>query len=255
MVETPAFYEYLSGRKNLELVGRLRGQCSRADIDTGLEVVGLAERQHDKVATYSHGMKQRLGLAAALLGTPRLLLLDEPTNGLDPEGTRDILTLLSRKVRQERLAVFLSSHLLAEVEEFCDRVVMMDRGRLVAAGSVRQILAPLDRVVQVTFAGRVPAVADLLQEPELTGVELVSADTIEFRLRDRDSVWLNRYLIDRGWPVAAVRRKERTLREFFLSHARESDRGQPCPQDSLPLGRQGGTHANEGQAGAGGPPP
>lgn len=148
LVETSAFYPYLIARKNLELAARLRGRINRREIDQILEQVGLEQRQKDKVGTFSLGMRQRLGLGLALLGSPRLLLLDEPTNGLDPEATRDILTLLKEKVRREQMAVFLSSHLLYEVEEFCDRVVVINKGRLIAAGPVSEILA------SATSAGR-----------------------------------------------------------------------------------------------------
>ncbi len=141
MVETPAFYNYLSARKNLELAARLRGNVNRKEIDLILERIGLEKRQKDKVGTFSLGMRQRLGLGLTLLGSPRMLLLDEPTNGLDPEATRDILTLLKEKVRREQLAVFLSSHLLYEVEEFCDRVVVINNGQLIVTGPVKEILA------------------------------------------------------------------------------------------------------------------
>ena len=109
MVEAPAFYEYLSGRKNLELAARIHGGIPRRDIDAILERIGLADRQRDKVRTYSMGMKQRLGIGRALLSRPRLLILDEPTNGMDPEGTREILTFLRERVRTDGLSVFISS--------------------------------------------------------------------------------------------------------------------------------------------------
>ncbi len=121
MVESPAFYEYLSGRQNLELAARLLNEVSPHEIDEVLERVGLAQRQHDRVRVYSTGMKQRLGVGRALLGRPRLLILDEPTNGMDPEGTHEILSFLREKVKSEGLTIFLSSHLMSEIEEFCGR--------------------------------------------------------------------------------------------------------------------------------------
>src|SRR5215471_15712673 len=155
-VETPAFYEYLSGRKNLELAARLLNNVSAREIDEILERIGLAERQHDRVRVYSTGMRQRLGIGRAMLGRPRLLILDEPTNGMDPEGTHEVLSFLREKVRQDGLTIFISSHLMSEIEEFCDTVFVINRGRLVASGNVRELLKPHERIVRVTFQGNIP---------------------------------------------------------------------------------------------------
>ncbi len=139
-VESPAFYEYLSGRQNLELAARLLDNVSPREIDQILERIGLADRQHDRVRVYSTGMKQRLGIGRALLGRPRLLVLDEPTNGMDPEGTHEVLSFLRERVRQDGLTIFISSHLMSEVEEFCDTVYVINRGRLVASGQRQRAL-------------------------------------------------------------------------------------------------------------------
>src|SRR5205823_7068229 len=155
-VETPAFYEYLSGRKNLELAARLLDHVAPREITEILERVGLAERQHDRVRVYSTGMKQRLGIGRAMLGRPRLLVLDEPTNGMDPEGTHEVLSFLREKVRQDGLTIFVSSHLMSEIEEFCDTVFVINRGRLVASGAVKELLKPHERIVRVIFQGRMP---------------------------------------------------------------------------------------------------
>ena len=129
-VESPAFYEYLSGRKNLELAARLLDHVSTRDIDDILGRIGLAERQHDRVRVYSTGMKQRLGIGRAMLGRPRLLILDEPTNGMDPEGTQEVLSFLRERVKKDGLTIFVSSHLMSEIEEFCDTVFVINRGHL-----------------------------------------------------------------------------------------------------------------------------
>ena len=217
MVETPAFYESLSGRKNLELVGRLRGNVPESQIEDILNHVGLYDRRNDKVATYSHGMKQRLGLGTTMLGNPRLLLLDEPTSGMDPEGTREILTLLKERVRNEGLAVFLSSHLLYEVEEYCDRVIVINQGRAIASGNVRDILAPHDNVVRVTFSDLVPNCSDLAAQEAIERAAVVSDDSLEITLSGRDAGWLNDYLLSGGYRVSALVPKQKTLKEFFLS--------------------------------------
>jgi ABC-type multidrug transport system ATPase subunit len=217
MVETPAFYDHLTGRKNLELAANLRGGVPTGQIDAILERIGLAARARDKVRTYSMGMKQRLGIGRALLGGPSLLILDEPTNGMDPEGTREILTFLKDQVRAEGLTVFISSHLLHEVEEYCDNVHVIDEGRLVASGIVKEILKPRDDVVRVTFAGKRPEPSALLEDEHFAAVAEAGADALELTLRGCDSVWLNRYLLERGYPVSALVPRQRSLKEFFLS--------------------------------------
>ena len=216
-VETPAFYDYLSGRKNLELAARLLEDVSPRQIDEILEQIGLADRQHDRVRVYSTGMKQRLGIGRAILGKPRLLVLDEPTNGMDPEGTQEILSLLREKVRKEGLTIFISSHLLSEIEEFCDMVFVVNRGHLVAAGDVRELLKPHERIVRVTFEGRVPDGEFISRHPQILKVEPVTVDTMEITLATDDSAWLNRCLLEAGFGVAALTPKQKTLKEFFLS--------------------------------------
>jgi ABC-2 type transport system ATP-binding protein len=216
-VETPAFYEYLSGRKNLELAARLLDRVSPREIDEILERTGLAERQHDRVRIYSTGMKQRLGIGRALLGRPRLLILDEPTNGMDPEGTHEILSFLREKVRREGLTIFVSSHLMSEIEEFCDTVFVVNHGHLVVSGSVKELLKPHERIVRVTFQGRMPEAGFLASHEQIRKAEPVTADMLEITLARDDSVWLNQCLLAAGFRVAALAPKQKTLKEFFLS--------------------------------------
>ena len=134
MIEEPAFYPWMTGRVNLEVLGATGGGCSRGEVDRVLSLVGLADVAARKVKAYSQGMRQRLGIAAAMLGRPKLLIIDEPTNGLDPAGIREIRNLLL-SLAAEGTTVFLSSHLLAEVEQVCDRVAVIVRGRLVEEGA------------------------------------------------------------------------------------------------------------------------
>ena len=137
-VEAPRFYPYLSGRKNLELVAAYDGNGAAARIDDALHVVDLTDRARHKFGGYSHGMRQRLGIAGALLRDPKLLLLDEPTTGLDPAGMRDMRALV-RRLAGEGITVLLSSHLLAEVEELCDRVAIIRSGRIVYEGALDEL--------------------------------------------------------------------------------------------------------------------
>lgn len=216
-VESPAFYEYLSGRKNLELAARLLDHVTPREIDEILERIGLAERQHDRVRVYSTGMKQRLGIGRAMLGRPRLLILDEPTNGMDPEGTQEVLSFLREKVTKNGLTIFVSSHLMSEVEEFCDTVFVINRGHLVASGRVKELLKPHERIVRVTFQGRVPEAEFIARHEQIRRAEPVAVDTVEFTLTQDDSAWLNECLFQAGFRPSAIAPKQKTLKEFFLS--------------------------------------
>ena len=139
IVETPAFYPYLSGRNNLAYFQGIGGKSDRSELDRLLDTVGLGARANDKFHTYSLGMKQRLGLAYALLGDPEILILDEPTNGMDPAGMAEIRDLIRRLGTGGR-TVLLSSHLLHEVEAVCDSVAILSRGKLIAQGDVAELL-------------------------------------------------------------------------------------------------------------------
>src|SRR4029079_5762683 len=134
------FYPYLSGRRNLRLLADYDAPRTRDRIEEVLELVELHERGDDRTGAYSHGMKQRLGIAASLLRSPRMLLLDEPTTGLDPAGMRDMRALVTR-LRGEGITVLLSSHLLAEVEELCNRVAIIRKGRILYEGALAELLA------------------------------------------------------------------------------------------------------------------
>jgi ABC-2 type transport system ATP-binding protein len=137
-VEAPRFYPYLTGLGNLQLLAALDGDDAAARIEEVLDVVELAPRAKHKVGGYSHGMRQRLGIAAALLRRPRLLILDEPATGLDPAGMRDMRTLI-RRLAEEGITVLLSSHQLPEVQELCDRVAIVDSGRVVYEGALADL--------------------------------------------------------------------------------------------------------------------
>ncbi|HET6866753.1 MAG TPA: ATP-binding cassette domain-containing protein [Solirubrobacteraceae bacterium] len=139
LIEAPAFYPTLSGRRNLEVLSRL-GRLDRARLGEVLATVGLTDRADDVVRSYSLGMRQRLGVAAALLPDPELVILDEPANGLDPSGIREIRTLL-RGIADRGMTVFVSSHLLAEIQAICDHLVMIDHGHIVFQGKIDELLA------------------------------------------------------------------------------------------------------------------
>jgi ABC-2 type transport system ATP-binding protein len=139
IVEEPRFHTYLSGRENLRIVAAARGPRVRERIEPALARVGLAERADDKVKKYSLGMRQRLGVARCLLADPKLLILDEPTNGLDPGGIQEFREMIRAMVEQEGRTVFLSSHLLDEVEKICDAAAIVDRGKVVTQGPIAEL--------------------------------------------------------------------------------------------------------------------
>jgi ABC-2 type transport system ATP-binding protein len=158
LIEGPAFHPALSGRRNLEVLASLGGH-TRARVDEVLHIVGLTDRARDRYRTYSLGMKQRLGVAAALLPDPELLVLDEPSNGLDPAGIIEMRVLL-RSLRERGKTVFVSSHLLGEVEQLADWLVVLDHGRLLFQGPIADLLAR--RETRLRVAGESPADAEII---------------------------------------------------------------------------------------------
>ncbi len=213
VVEAPAFYPFLSGRDNLRALALAAGGVPRPRIEALLAQVGLAERAADRYETYSLGMRQRLGIAAALLTDPVLVILDEPTNGLDPAGQREVRALVPQLAREGH-AVLLASHLLHEVEQICDRVTIIRRGRLVASGPVRELLRR-GGAVEITVEAPERA-ADVLRA--LPFVERVSVDGTRLTVaappeRGAD---LNRALAAHGLYAAAIVPRQSTLEDVFL---------------------------------------
>lgn len=219
MVETPRFHEWMSGRANLEIACAYAGRGDSAEIDRALDRVGLTPRKNDKVKGYSLGMKQRLGIARALIGQPRLLVLDEPTNGLDPRGMREVRDLLVELARRDKLTVFVSSHLLSEVEAMCNRVGIIDKGVLKAEGRMEDLLARAAgrREVEIAVEDRATAVLALAGIP---GAEIVGdgADgRIRVSLEQMDAAGLNRALVLAGVGVSELVSRSGSLEELFLS--------------------------------------
>jgi ABC-2 type transport system ATP-binding protein len=212
IVETPTFFPGFSGARNLELLARLGG-IERRRVATALERVGLADRSNDLVKTYSLGMKQRLGIAAALLKDPLLLLLDEPANGLDPAGIREVRELL-RALATEGRTVFLSSHHLSEVQQVCDSVAILSRGRCVAAGPVSEVVGGR------RGEGLLVRVEDLprgLEALHAAGIEARSeGDVIRVAVRSVDGARVSKALADAGLYPSELRPDEADLESVFL---------------------------------------
>jgi ABC-2 type transport system ATP-binding protein len=218
IVEEPRFHPHLSGRENLRTVAAARGPHVRARIAPALARVGLAERADEKVRKYSLGMRQRLGVARCLLADPRLLILDEPTNGLDPGGIQEFRLMIRAMVEQEGRTVFLSSHLLDEVEKTCDAAAIVDRGRilaqgpiaeLVAAGAGRELILAVD---EADLALRLLNGSDLVSEarPSDEGLRAILAHGPE------DAAEVNRLLVQAGVRVSRLEPVRHSLEQRFL---------------------------------------
>jgi ABC-type multidrug transport system ATPase subunit len=223
LVESPAFYPYLSGRDNLRVIARYAG-VPKERIEAALELVDLTDRARDKFATYSLGMKQRLGVAATLLKDPELLILDEPTNGLDPAGMADMRDLI-RKLGSGERTVLLSSHLLGEVEQICDRVGVISRGSLIAESTVEELRGEGALLVTARPLDRARERAEQLLGP---GNVEVTGGTLRLDVDPATAGRINRELVGANVEVTELRRIERTLEEVFLemtNHKGEGDVG------------------------------
>ncbi|HYI25630.1 MAG TPA: ABC transporter ATP-binding protein [Thermomicrobiales bacterium] len=220
MIETPAFYPFLSGRDNLGMLAAYTGTPAER-IDVVLQMVDLANRAGDAFRTYSLGMKQRLGVAAALLKDPPLLVLDEPTNGLDPAGMADMRRLI-RRLGNEGHTVLLSSHLMPEVEKVCDRIGIIARGRLVFEGTVDDLRGDPALIVRVDDPLRARSL--LLAAPGVTGIDISGA---ALRLSGNDLLdpsAVNATLVGAGIAVRELRSDRRSLEEMFLALTGEEER-------------------------------
>ena len=218
-VESPTFYPYLSGRENLEFLGTLDGGVSRRRIDEVLDQVGLLDRSRDRVGTYSLGMRQRLGIAASLMRSPKLLVLDEQANGLDPAGMRDLRTLVS-SLPEQGVTVMYSSHLLAEVEEVCNRVAIVNGGRISFEGRLDELRASFDSPYRLETG-----------DDERALVAAKASGTNGARI-ENGALWLDASpeVIDRltvtlgraGIPIRSLARERRTLEDLFFQLTEEA---------------------------------
>ncbi len=217
MVEGPAFYGYLTARKNLHLFGLVSGGVPKQRIDEVLQLVGLGRRGDQKVSAYSQGMRQRLGIALALLERPRLLVLDEPTNGLDPQGMREIRKLIRRIRDEEGTTIFLSSHLLGELEQVCDRIAIIFRGSLIREGRLDDLLGERSAVVELRVkSDQDERALDLLRDEFGIEAEVLRRGHLEFPGGGSESAELNRALLANGIGVTAISTRRQTLEEYFV---------------------------------------
>jgi ABC-2 type transport system ATP-binding protein len=223
-VEAPRFYPYLSGRKNLELLAALDGGGAAARIEEVLELVELTQAAGKRVGSYSHGMGQRLGIAAALLRRPRLLILDEPATGLDPAGIRDMRELV-RRLASEGITVLLSSHQLAEVQEVCERVAIIRAGRIAYEGPLAEDDASAARGYGMRTTDDVRALPIARAHPGIAQADAVGAE-LRFRACERDVGALSLALAREGIGVLALAPLAPSLEDRFfeLTEGENGDR-------------------------------
>lgn len=226
IVENPEVYTYLTGWENLEHFARMQPGVDNERIQEVVDIVRLDQRIHDKVRTYSLGMRQRLGIAQALLGRPRLLILDEPTNGLDPKGIKELRVFI-KQLASEGMAVFVSSHLLSEIQLLCDRVAIISAGRVLAVGGVSELIedhsklaiwhvSPLEQGKKILLDAGIALVsrpADVMDDTIVAGLgpNAVVAEMHEDRIPD-----LVQQMVQAGIQVEGVQRIQPTLEQLFL---------------------------------------
>jgi ABC-type multidrug transport system ATPase subunit len=220
IIEKPDLYNYLTALQNLHLMATLSGvRLNKHTLLQQLERVGIGDRANSTVKTFSQGMKQRLGLACALVHQPQLIILDEPTNGLDPQGIADVRNLILRLAHEEKKTVFVSSHLLSEIEVMADAMLIIDKGRKVAEGRVTELLDPAQTLVTIETPD-VAKAAQLLQQGTW-GFEKVIANGVQVRLHRNAVAALNKYLIENGIAVSALTPRH-SLEALFLSLTSET---------------------------------
>jgi ABC-2 type transport system ATP-binding protein len=214
-VEAPTFYPYLAGRRNLELLAAFDGDDAAGRIDQALEIVELTDRAGDRVGGYSHGMRQRLGIAAALLRNPKLLLLDEPATGLDPAGMRDMRVLI-RRLADQGMTVMLSSHLLAEVEELCNRVAIVRSGKIVYEGAIAELKRSAGATYRLSTTDDERALSVCRAQPGIADVR-VQHQRICFTADERAVAELSQALVEAGALIRALAPQTVTLEDLFFS--------------------------------------
>ncbi|SDN84830.1 ABC-2 type transport system ATP-binding protein [Paenibacillus sp. yr247] len=225
IVENPELYLYLTGWENLEHFARMLTDVDEKRIQEVVEIVAMDQRIHDKVRTYSLGMRQRLGIAQALLGRPSLLILDEPTNGLDPQGIKEMREFIQR-LAAGGLSLFVSSHLLSEIQQMCDRVAIISHGQVIQVGAVDDLIAhggkvvwsvsPADKAERLLYASPlVQAIEEIVDESPVGLPTLVKQIVTQM---DKEHVpQISRQLMEAGISLFAVEIKNPTLEDLFLS--------------------------------------
>lgn len=216
LIETPAFYENLTARDNLRIIADLRGTQSRDSIDKALTLVNLKNEKSKKVKQFSLGMKQRLGIAMALMHEPEFIILDEPTNGLDPAGIQQIRLLIKRLSVEKETTVLISSHILSEIEQLADTIGIIDRGRLIEELSMEEIKRRNRHYVKMTVSDVGRTIPVLEKELHITDFESINDKELKIYQTEANFEEVNRLLNKNGIGVSEISMNKGNLEEHFL---------------------------------------
>ena len=217
VIERPDLYKYLTAYENLSQFARLSGtKVSRQKLMEQLEQVGLQERAHSKVKTFSQGMKQRLGIAVALIHDPQLIILDEPTNGLDPQGITDIRHLILQLSKQHGKTVLVSSHLLYEIEMTANRMIIIDKGKKVAEGGVKELFDPTKMIIQVSVANIAHVMEQLKNSSWKNYMQEQEQNNIRFQMDEQQVPALASDLVRMGAAITSLQ-PQHSLEAYFLA--------------------------------------
>lgn len=214
-IEEPAFYDNFSARQNLSLLARLSNVKDKKSIAEILNYVGLLDRANDRVGTYSHGMKQRLAIAQALLTKPKVVVLDEPTNGLDPDGTREVWELIKFLSKNNKMTFLISSHLLYEIEEVCNRVAVLNEGVLVACDYLENLLKFSECILEINYP-EPEKIKLFISDKNLGETISINKNSIKIKTNSIVPEELNKLFCDSGIYVSSIYKVKRTLKELFL---------------------------------------
>lgn len=216
IIEKPDFYKYLSAEKNLEIFARVSGaEVTKIEIQEMLEFVGLSNRGRHKVGGFSHGMKQRLGIAQTLLHKPELIILDEPTTGLDPQGIIEVRNLILRLKNEQNKTILLSSHQLSEIELIANRMVIINQGKSIVEGNVHDLLQAEEIVVKVTVDDSEKAKRCIEQLEYAQNLEVINSTEIEVLMKKNEIAAFNKFLVQHDVAVFSLEPK-RKLEDYFI---------------------------------------
>jgi ABC-type multidrug transport system ATPase subunit len=220
VIEKPDLYKYLNAKENIRIFSRLSGvKVSEKQLDDQLDTVGLKGREKDKVKTYSQGMKQRLGLACALVHNPPLIILDEPANGLDPQGIADMRNMIRSLSKEQGKTILVSSHLLSEMEMVADSMIIINKGKKVVEGKMSGLLHPSKQIIELV-TGNAPACTRFLKESVwVQYIKNIDGATIKLEFEKDKVPELNRQLVQQNIPVLSLR-PVHSLEDYFLSQTK-----------------------------------
>lgn len=216
VIETPQLYPYMSGIKNLKLFAKFYGKSAVARIPQVVKLVGMENRIKDKVSTYSLGMKQRLGIAQALLNNPKLLILDEPTNGLDPDGIVEMRHILKALAEQEKIAILISSHNLGELEQLCDLIGVINNGRIIQQNTMKELGGVLQSKQKIQFMCNYPNYAALLLKKKYKLACKVIGNSIIVPLKEANIAVVISYLTHKKINIYSIKKLQKSLEELYF---------------------------------------